>query len=218
MFESFDPEPLGTASLAQVHRATLKNGQEVAVKVQHPYVMGNSKVDMKTMEYLCKIMSIVFPDFKMQWLVDESKKNLPIELDFLNEGRNAEKVAGMFKDYKWLKVPSIFWDISSKRVLVMEYLTGGQVNDLDYIHSNKIDTHDIANKIGQLYSNMIFINGFVHSDPHPGNILVRRTKHGDNELILLDHGLYAVSVHLFIVQNSFQKRKRQTIQQIYFAF
>lgn len=75
-----------------MHRATLKNGEEVAVKVQHPYVMGNSKVDMKTMEYLCKLMSIVFPDFKMQWLVDESKKNLPIELDFLNEGRNAEKV------------------------------------------------------------------------------------------------------------------------------
>lgn len=92
VFESFDEEPLGTASLAQVHRATLKNGQQVAVKVQHPYVLGNSKVDMKTMEYLCKIMSYVFPDFKMQWLVDESKKNLPIELDFLNEGRNAEKV------------------------------------------------------------------------------------------------------------------------------
>lgn len=92
LFVSFDEEPLGTASLAQVHRATLKTGQEVAVKVQHPYVMGNSKVDMKTMECLCKIMSIVFPDFKMQWLVDESKKNLPIELDFLNEGHNAEKV------------------------------------------------------------------------------------------------------------------------------
>lgn len=95
LFESFDPEPLGTASLAQVHRATLKNGQEVAVKVQHPYVLGNSMVDMKTMEYLCKIMAYVFPDFKMQWLVDESKKNLPIELDFLNEGRNAEKVSNM---------------------------------------------------------------------------------------------------------------------------
>lgn len=138
-------------------------------------------------------MSIVFPDFKMQWLVDESKKNLPIELDFLNEGRNAEKVTEMFKDYKWLKVPQIFWEISSKRVLVMEYVTGGQVNDLDYIHANKIDTFDIANKIGQLYSSMIFINGFVHSDPHPGNILVRKTQKGDNELILLDHGLYAVS-------------------------
>lgn len=99
----------------------------------------------------------------------------------------------MFKNYKWLKVPKIFWDISTKRVLVMEYLTGGQVNDLDYIQKNKIDTCDVANKIGQLYSNMIFINGFVHSDPHPGNILVRKSTNGDTELILLDHGLYAVS-------------------------
>lgn len=93
VFDTFDKEPLGTASLAQVHRATLKDGQQVAVKVQHPYVLGNSTVDMKTMEILCKIMAYVFPDFKMQWLVEESKKNLPIELDFLNEGKNAEKVS-----------------------------------------------------------------------------------------------------------------------------
>lgn len=93
MFESFDTEPLGTASLAQVHRATLKTGEQVAVKVQHPYVKGNSIVDMKTMEVLCKIMALIFPEFKMQWLVEESKKNLPIELDFANEGKNAEKVA-----------------------------------------------------------------------------------------------------------------------------
>lgn len=99
----------------------------------------------------------------------------------------------MFEDYKWLKVPRIMWAISTKRVLVMEYLTGGQVNDLEYIQKNKIDTYDIANKIGQLYSNMIFISGFVHSDPHPGNILVRKNARGDNEVILLDHGLYAVS-------------------------
>lgn len=102
----------------------------------------------------------------------------------------------MFKDYKWLKVPKIFWEISTKRVLVMEYLTGGQVNDLDYFRTNKIDTFDVANKIGQLYSNMIFINGFVHSDPHPGNILVHKTATGDNEVILLDHGLYAVSYEI----------------------
>lgn len=102
-------------------------------------------------------------------------------------------MAAMFENYHWLKVPSIFWDISSKRVLVMEYVTGGQVNDLEYIESNKIDRYDVANKIGQLYSNMIFINGFVHSDPHPGNILVRKTTKGDTEIVLLDHGLYAVS-------------------------
>lgn len=171
----------------------MKSGQEVAVKVQHPYVLGNSKVDMKTMELLVWIVSIVFPDFKMKWLVDESKKNLPIELDFLNEGRNAEKAAEMFVEYKWLRVPKIYWDLSTERVLVMEYLPGGQVNDLEYIHAKRIDKFDVANKIGQLYSNMIFINGFVHSDPHPGNILVRKTPKNETELILLDHGLYAVS-------------------------
>lgn len=203
LFESFDPEPLGTASLAQVHRATLKSGEEVAVKVQHPYVLGNSMVDIKTMELLCSIMSKIFPEFKMQWLVDESKKNLPTELDFLNEGRNAEKAAKMFVDYEWLRVPKIFWDISTKRVLVMEYLPGGQVNDLEYIHANKIDKIDVANKIGQLYSNMIFINGFVHSDPHPGNILVRKTARNETEVILLDHGLYAVSSAPSYLENSF---------------
>ena len=92
IFDSFDPNPIGTASLAQVHYARLKDGTEVAVKVQHPYVKGNSTVDMKTMEVLVNLTARVFPDFKFTWLVEETKKNIPIELDFVNEGRNAEKV------------------------------------------------------------------------------------------------------------------------------
>lgn len=195
LFDSFDEKPLGTASLAQVHRATLKNGQVVAVKVQHPYVKGNSMVDMTTMDILCRIMGFVFPDFQMQWLAEETKKNLPIELDFIHEGKNAEKSAELFADYKWLRVPKIFWELSSPRILVMEYLPGGQVNDLDYIRANKIDRYDVSQKLGQLYSNMIFLTGFVHSDPHPGNILVRKHS-GGTEVILLDHGLYAVSFHM----------------------
>lgn len=96
MFSEFDAEPLGTASLAQVHRAVLRDtGEVVAVKVQHPFVRGNAGVDMKTMEVLVRAMGWVFPDFKMQWLVDETKKNLPIELDFEHEGRNADKVSGL---------------------------------------------------------------------------------------------------------------------------
>lgn len=191
IFASFDPQPLGTASLAQVHRATLKDGTEVAVKVQHPYVRGNSLVDIKTMELLVKLVTWTFPDFKFQWLVKETKRNLPIEMDFEHEGHNAEKVAEMFKDYSWLKIPKIYWQYTTSRVLVMEYVKGGQVNDLEYIEKQKLDPYDIANKIGQLYANMIFLRGFVHSDPHPGNILVRRTPKGATEVILLDHGLYA---------------------------
>lgn len=107
IFESFDPEPLGTASLAQVHKAVLKDGTCIAVKVQHPYVQGNAKVDLKTMEYLVKLMSFAFPEFKFQWLVDETKKNIPQELNFEQEGKNAEKIQSLFKNTEWLRVPKI---------------------------------------------------------------------------------------------------------------
>lgn len=192
IFESFDPEPLGTASLAQVHKAKLKTGETVAVKVQHPYVKGNSIVDMKTMEILVAIMAKVFPDFKIKWLVDETKRNLPVELDFVREGENCEKIEGLFKkQFHWLKVPKIYWEYSTSRVLVMEYLEGGHVTDVEYLKANKIDPFEVSNKIGQLYSEMIFVKGFVHSDPHPGNILVKKSADNKAEIILLDHGLYA---------------------------
>ncbi|VEN37521.1 unnamed protein product [Callosobruchus maculatus] len=200
LFDSFDPKPLGTASLAQVHRATLRDGTQVAVKVQHPYVQGNSKVDMKTMEYLVKIMSWVFPEFKFQWLVDESKKNIPQELNFMQEGKNAEKVSEMFKDVEWLRVPKVIWNLSTSRVLTMEFVDGGQVNDLDYIQKHGIDPKEVSDKLGQLYSRMIFINGFVHSDPHPGNILVKKNQKGHCDIILLDHGLYATLKDEFRVE------------------
>jgi aarF domain-containing kinase len=75
----------------------------------------------------------------------------------------------------------------------MEYVEGGQINDLAYIRANNIDPYEVADKLSQLYSQMIFIHGFVHSDPHPGNILVKKTPAGGVDIILLDHGLYAVS-------------------------
>lgn len=190
IFQSIDPEPLGTASLAQVHKAVLKNGDLVAVKVQHRAVKSNSYVDIKTMSALVKITSLVFPDFKFDWLVDETKKNIPQELDFSQEGRNAEKASKLFASYRWLRVPKIYWDVTTSRVLTMEFLEGGQVNDLEYMHAHRLNPYEVSSKLGRLYSQMIFIDGFVHSDPHPGNILVRN---GDfeAEIVLLDHGLYA---------------------------
>ncbi|XP_063225636.1 aarF domain-containing kinase 1 [Bacillus rossius redtenbacheri] len=193
LFDEFEPEPLGTASLAQVHRAKLKDGTVLAVKVQHPYVKGNSIVDMKTMEVLVKLVAWAFPDFKFLWLVDETKRNIPLELDFTQEGHNAEKFRDMFQHFSWLKVPKIHWELSTSRVLAMEYLEGGQVNDLGYIRREGIDPYEVSDKLGQLYSQMIFLHGFVHSDPHPGNVLVRRATPGPGaEVVLLDHGLYAV--------------------------
>ncbi|XP_063500311.1 aarF domain-containing protein kinase 1 isoform X6 [Symphalangus syndactylus] len=191
LFQSFDDTPLGTASLAQVHKAVLHDGRTVAVKVQHPKVRAQSSKDILLMEVLVLAVKQLFPEFEFMWLVDEAKKNLPLELDFLNEGRNAEKVSQMLKHFDFLKVPRIHWDLSTERVLLMEFVDGGQVNDRDYMEKNKIDVNEISRHLGKMYSEMIFVNGFVHCDPHPGNVLVR--KHpgtGKAEIVLLDHGLY----------------------------
>ncbi|XP_043274045.1 aarF domain-containing kinase 1 [Venturia canescens] len=190
IFEWIDPKPLGAASLAQVHRAVLKDGGTVAVKVQHRAVKSNSYVDVKTMSVLVKITSWIFPEFKFDWLVDETKKNIPQELNFTCEGENAEKVKKLFGKYKWLKIPKIYRDLSTSRVLTMEFVDGGQINDLSYIRKNNINPYEVSSKLGRLYSHMIFITGFVHSDPHPGNILVKK-KNNETEIVLLDHGLYA---------------------------
>lgn len=85
------------------------------------------------------------------------------------------------------------WDLTTSRVLTMDFVEGGQVNDLNYIKDNKINAFEVTDKLGKLYSQMIFMNGFVHSDPHPGNILIKKNEKGSCDIVLLDHGLYAVS-------------------------
>ncbi|XP_066197724.1 aarF domain-containing protein kinase 1 isoform X2 [Saccopteryx leptura] len=198
LFVSFDDTPLGAASLAQVHKAVLHDGRTVAVKVQHPKVQVQSSKDILLMEVLVLAVKQLFPEFEFMWLVDEAKKNLPLELDFLNEGRNAEKVAQMLKHFDFLKVPQIYWELSTKRVLLMEFVDGGQVNDRDYMERNKIDVNEISRLLGKMYSEMIFVNGFVHCDPHPGNVLVhKRPDTGRVEIVLLDHGLYQVLTEEF---------------------
>ncbi|XP_011535287.1 aarF domain-containing protein kinase 1 isoform X3 [Homo sapiens] len=97
-----------------------------------------------------------------------------------------------------VEVPRIHWDLSTERVLLMEFVDGGQVNDRDYMERNKIDVNEISRHLGKMYSEMIFVNGFVHCDPHPGNVLVR--KHpgtGKAEIVLLDHGLYQMLTEEF---------------------
>ncbi|XP_028994831.1 aarF domain-containing protein kinase 1 isoform X3 [Betta splendens] len=193
LFASFEERPQGAASLAQVHRAVLHDGRTVAVKVQHPKVQRQSSRDIMVMEVLVRAVHWLFPDFSFVWLVEEAKKNMPLELDFLNEGRNAERVAAMLGHFPFLKIPKIHWDLSTKRILTMEFAEGGQVNDRDYMEKHSINVNKISENLGKLYSEMIFVHGFVHCDPHPGNVLVHKcpqTK--QTEIVLLDHGLYQV--------------------------
>ncbi|XP_076022187.1 aarF domain-containing protein kinase 1 [Genypterus blacodes] len=193
LFVSFEEKPQGAASLAQVHKAVLHDGRAVAVKVQHPKVQKQASKDIVVMEVLVKAVHWLFPDFAFMWLVEEAKKNMPLELDFLNEGRNAEKVAHMLAHFSFLKVPQIYWDLSTSRILTMEFAEGGQVNDRDYMKKHDINVNEISENLGKMYSEMIFTHGFVHCDPHPGNVLVRKCLQSKKtEIVLLDHGLYQV--------------------------
>lgn len=125
IFSSFDLTPIGVASLAQVHKATLKQtGQEVAVKIQHPTLSEFSEVDMVTISQLASFIAWAFPDFEFFWLSEEIQDNLPKELDFRFEARNSARTATNFDrarsqgDPSTIKIPGVIW--AQKRVLVME--------------------------------------------------------------------------------------------------
>ncbi|KAJ2004578.1 hypothetical protein GGI04_002561 [Coemansia thaxteri] len=197
LFSEFDPAPIGVASLAQVHRAVLREtGEEVAVKVQHPMVRTYSDIDIATVSVMFEFIHSVFPDFKFMWLSAEMKGSLPVELDFRNDKSNAEQVEWNFaaRPDIPLAVPKMIR--ASERVLIMEYVNGRRCDDLLYLRQHAIDPAEVSCEIGRVFAEMTFVHGFLHCDPHPGNLFVRprdrrQTTHGHNfDLVLLDHGLY----------------------------
>ncbi|KAG0056838.1 hypothetical protein BGZ83_003132 [Gryganskiella cystojenkinii] len=198
-FSSFDLEPIGVASLAQVHRARLLDGREVAVKIQHPALKEFSTIDIKTVAALTKFVAYVFPEFEFFWLSEEMQTSLPKELNFSYEAANSVRVAANFDKARaggspsTIKVPDVIW--SKNRVLVMEFMVGARIDDLDYLKEHNIKVSEVSNEMARTFAQMIYQDGFVHCDPHPGNLMIRPTPAGSKsprnfEIILLDHGLY----------------------------
>lgn len=134
---------------------------------------------------------MVFPDFRYGWLPHEFKTRLPQELDFRREASNAEKCKEMFKHDKRVYVPTVYKDLTTERVLTMTFENGIPVSHVKEMHSQGIDLKKLSGLISETFIYMIYEKGFVHSDPHPGNMFVRKTKNGkDIELVILDHGIY----------------------------
>lgn len=144
MFAEFNPEPCGAASLAQVHEARLLSGEKVAVKIQHPRVKERAVVDLASMELFARIAAWLFPEFRLMWLVDETKRNLPKELNFLHEAQNADKVRRMFSHLDFLVIPGVYPELCSEKVLTMEFCEGRQISDVAYFREHDIDTHDVS--------------------------------------------------------------------------
>ena len=194
LFETFDPEPMAAASLAQVHRAVLKgSGREVAVKIQRPGLERQIESDISTMASLVFFIKLAFSSFDFGFMVDEFRSRLEKEIDFEAEGRNCERMKRAFADDERIEAPSIEWDTTRKRVLTMEFVHGTKVTDIASMHKLGIDPKQAALALSDAFARMLLVHSFVHGDPHPGNVLVREhpTRRGETQIVLLDHGLYS---------------------------
>lgn len=113
-----------------------------------------------------------FPEFEFTWLGEEMRENLPKEMDFAHEARNAERAVKNFKRIRTsLYIPEVLF--SSKRVLVMEYIKGGRVDDLEYLDAHAIDRNRVAIELSSIFSRMVHLDGWFHADPHPGKEALR---------------------------------------------
>ncbi|KAB8075560.1 ABC1-domain-containing protein [Aspergillus leporis] len=195
LFSTFDPEPIGAASLAQVHIGTLKEtGQKVAVKVQHPALAEWVPLDLALTRFTFSMLKRFFPEYDLEWLSKEMDLSLPQELDFRMEADNATRASEYFKKYSDapLVIPGVMW--AQKRILVMEFISGCRPDDLEFLDTNNINRDEVSAAFAHIFNEMIFgDNAPLHCDPHGGNIAIRinpnRRRH-NFDIVLYDHGLY----------------------------
>ncbi len=189
VFRSFSREPVASASLAQVHEAQLRSGERVAVKVQYPEIERLVRGDLANLRLLLRGVEFLERDFDLLPLVEELGTYVPRELNFLNEGKNAETIAGFFKDRDDVAVPRVHWELTTRRLLVMEYVDGLKISDVEGLRRARVDLARVARTLAEVYCEQILGRGFFHADPHPGNVFVEPRPNGPPRLVLLDFGL-----------------------------
>jgi ubiquinone biosynthesis protein len=175
LFLDFDPAPVAAASIGQVHRATLPNGRRVAVKVQRPGAPRQIEADLALLDQAAKlarerIRAFDFVDTRQ--LVDEFARSIRKELDYRQEGRNAQNFHRNFAGDPHVRIPKVYWQYTRPRVLTLEWIDGIQLADLDLVATTLEERREIALRLTEAWMTMIFRHGFFHADPHPANILL----------------------------------------------
>jgi len=188
VYASFDDAPVAAASIAQVHRATLLDGDEVMVKVQRPNIERMIDRDISIMRWLAELMESRIPElapYDMPGIVDEFARTIRRELDFFIEASNAMQLRKNFEHSAVLFVPRVYTDLSSKRVLVLEKVEGIRIDEYARLDREGFSRKELALKGGEAFFKMVLKDGFFHADPHPGNIFVL----ADGRLGLVDFGI-----------------------------
>ncbi|KAH7660202.1 Cadmium-transporting ATPase protein [Dioscorea alata] len=189
LFKEFEERPIAAASLGQVHRAILHNGEKVVLKIQRPGLRKLFEIDLRNLKLIAEYFqrSETFGGPSRDWLgiYDECSKILYEEIDYINEGKNADRFRRDFRNIKWVRVPLVHWDYTSTKVLTLEYVPGIKINDMEKIEARGYNRSQIASRAIEAYLIQILKTGFFHADPHPGNLAID----SDGSLIYYDFGM-----------------------------
>lgn len=187
-FQSVEEKPLGSASIAQVHRAVLINGSNVVIKVQRPGIVQTINDDLNVLYFIAGLLEDYIPEirpFNPVGMIDEYFKTLELETNFIVEANNIRKFKENFKTEQNVKIPEVFFDLVSERVLVMEEMLGLRLSLPNALKQNNVSPDEIV-KLGlKVYLKMVFIDGFFHGDLHAGNFFI----FPDNQIGLIDFGV-----------------------------
>lgn len=222
VFASFSSQALGSASLGQVHAATLRDGRPVVVKVLRPGIEAVVESDLAILGDVAARLSRVWDsarDLNLTGFVEEFGRQLHGEMDYRSEGRNAEQIAENFARRRGLHVPTIHWEYTTQRVLTMEHITGLKVSDIAGLDAARIDRRALGRRASRIILDMVLVDGFFHADPHPGNMFIEP----DGTIGLIDFGMVGtlnaqVQAQLLAMVVSFASRDSTRLSDALLAF
>ncbi|MBP2027628.1 ubiquinone biosynthesis protein [Acetoanaerobium pronyense] len=190
VFYSFNEVPIASASIGQVYEGILRSGEKVIIKIQKPNIEEVIKTDIEILKGIAKLLDDNFKDIgiNLSEIADEFSTQLLRELDYTFEGRNCEKFREIYISNKDIYIPSVNWEFTSDKVLMLEQINGIKISDLKVLTKPHYDKKKIAKLWIKTYMEQIFINGFFHGDPHPGNIFVLER----DRIAFIDFGIVGI--------------------------
>ncbi|KAK9804460.1 hypothetical protein WJX73_004145 [Symbiochloris irregularis] len=184
-FRSFSRDPFAAASLGQVHRAVTHGGDEVVVKVQRPGLKALFDIDLANLRQLAKVIDKGDEARDLTGIVDEASAILYQEIDYISEGKNADRFRRNFVKEPWIRVPLVHWASTTSCIITLEYMPGTKITDLAALEASGVSGAQVARRATDSYLMQVLQHGFLHSDPHPGNIAVDSV----GNLIFYDFGM-----------------------------